>query len=84
MIASFSATNSFVAGRSLSSINGDSARGTVSFDVRIWGRVVFRTGGWTMRRRSVRILCEDLAVAISNGGRSGKMVGGGKQCRVGV
>ncbi|XP_015872567.1 uncharacterized protein At1g08160 [Ziziphus jujuba] len=86
--ASFSATNSFVGDRSLSSISRDNARGTVSFDVRILGRVVFRTGGWTMRRRIFRVLCEDLAVAISNsggGGRSsGKLVGGGRDCRVGV
>lgn len=80
--ATYSAINSYVDGRSVSSINGDRARGTVSFDVRVHGRIGFRSGWWRMKRRLLRVLCENVAVAVSSGGGSGKMVGGARDCRV--
>lgn len=81
--ATFSAANSYVDGRVVSSINGDRTRGTVSFDVGVRGRVGFRTGWWRMRRRFLRVFCENVAVSVSSsGGGSGKMAGGPRGCRV--
>ncbi|KAF3439434.1 hypothetical protein FNV43_RR17712 [Rhamnella rubrinervis] len=80
--ATYSATNSYMNGGSVSSISGDRTRGTVSFDVRVGGRIGFRSGWWRMRRRLLRVLCENVAVGVSSGGGSGKMVGGARDCRV--
>ncbi|XP_018829703.1 uncharacterized protein At1g08160-like [Juglans regia] len=83
--AAFSATATYVDRWVVNDISGDRARGSVSFSVIVGARVQFRTGGWRARNRLLRVLCEDLPVGISsNSSGSGTLVGGAKDCRVGL
>ncbi|GMN61171.1 hypothetical protein TIFTF001_030260 [Ficus carica] len=82
--ATFSARNSYVEDWVVRGISDDRARGTVNFHVRVWARVGFRTGGWRLRRRLLRVLCENVGIGISSNSGSGKLVGGPKECRVGI
>ncbi|KAL8201787.1 hypothetical protein R6Q57_010934 [Mikania cordata] len=65
-------------------INGDRARGTVDFNLRMVARVRFKAGVWWTRRRILRIYCPDLSVGVSANSSAGSMTGGSKHCRVGL
>ncbi|KAG2670673.1 hypothetical protein I3843_14G096000 [Carya illinoinensis] len=83
--ASFSATATYVHRWVVNDISGDRAGGSVSFSVIVDARVQFRAGGWRARNRLLRVLCEGLSVGISsNSSGSGTLVGGAKDCRVGL
>ena len=82
--ATFSARNSYVANWIATGLDADRRGGTVSFSFRIWARVGFRAGGWRMRRRLLRVLCENVGVGVSSASGSGKLLGGPRECRVGV
>ncbi|KAF5447433.1 hypothetical protein F2P56_032987 [Juglans regia] len=82
---SFSAADTYVDRWVVNDINGDRARGTVSFNVLVKAWVQFRAGAWRPRNRSIRVLCEGLAVGLSsNSSGSGMLVGGARDCRVGL
>lgn len=81
--ASFSAVNTYVDRSVVNDINGDRARGIVTFNMLLEARAQFRSGGWRLRSRWVRVLCEDLAVGLSsNNSGTGKLTGGTRECRV--
>ncbi|KAF5744908.1 protein YLS9 [Tripterygium wilfordii] len=82
--ASFSATNSYVDRWVVDGISADRARGNVSFNVKVVAVVNFRTGAWRARARVLRVYCRDVPVGITASSRSGKLVGGARECRVGV
>ncbi|PON78814.1 Late embryogenesis abundant protein [Parasponia andersonii] len=82
--ATFSAANSYVDDWVVKGIDADRGRGTVNFNVRVLARVGFRTGGWRLRRRLLRVLCENVGVGLSSSSGSGKLVGGARECRVGI
>ncbi|KAF4371055.1 hypothetical protein CsatB_028376 [Cannabis sativa] len=82
--ATFSAFNSYVEKSVVSGIATDRGRGIVNFNIRVLARVGFRTGGWRLRRRLLRVLCEDVGVGLSSTSGTGKLVGGGRECRVGI
>lgn len=81
--AAFSVADTYVDGWVVNDINGDRARGSVSFNVQVQARVQFRTGGWRVRSRYLRVWCQGLAVGLSsNSSGSGNLVGGARDCRV--
>ncbi|XP_062082558.1 NDR1/HIN1-like protein 10 [Humulus lupulus] len=82
--ATFSAANSYVEQSVVSGIATDRGRGTVNFNIRVLARVGFRTGGWRLRRRLLRVLCENVGVGVSSTSGSGKLIGGARECRVGI
>jgi hypothetical protein len=83
--AAFSAADTYVGTRVASDIVGERARGSVSFNVEVQARVQFRTGGWRVRSRWLRVWCQGLAVGLSsNSSGSGNLVGGARDCRVGL
>ncbi|XP_059430773.1 NDR1/HIN1-like protein 10 [Corylus avellana] len=81
--AAFSAVDSYVDRRVVNGINGDRARGSVSFNVEVEARVQFRAGGWRVRSRWLRVWCQSLAVGLSsNSSGSGNLIGAPRDCRV--
>uniref|UniRef100_A0A7N0V0Y1 Late embryogenesis abundant protein LEA-2 subgroup domain-containing protein n=1 Tax=Kalanchoe fedtschenkoi TaxID=63787 RepID=A0A7N0V0Y1_KALFE len=80
---SFAASGSYLNDRTLKALSADrSDDGVVGFEVRIFSRVLFDAGIWRIRRRLLRVFCDDLKIAIGSSG-SGNMTGGAKGCRVG-
>ncbi|EXB66199.1 hypothetical protein L484_001755 [Morus notabilis] len=73
--ATFSAKNSYVEDWVVKGISEDRGRGTVNFHVRVWARVGFRAGGWRLRRRLLRVICDNVGVGISSSSGSGKLAG---------
>lgn len=82
--ATFAAASSYVENWVVNGINGDRGRGSVKFTVRMLARVRFRAGSWWARRRVVRVLCPDLSVGLSSNSERGSLVGGSRECRVGL
>lgn len=82
--ATFSAANSYVESWVVKGVGEDRGRGTVNFNIRVLARVGFRTGGLRLRRRLLRVLCENVGVGLSSSSGSGKLVGGARECRVGI
>ena len=81
--AAFSAADAYLERRFVNDINGDRARGSVSFNVKVEARVQFRAGGWRVRSRWLRVLCQSLAVGLSsNSSGSGNLMGAPRDCRV--
>uniref|UniRef100_A0A7N0RHF0 Late embryogenesis abundant protein LEA-2 subgroup domain-containing protein n=1 Tax=Kalanchoe fedtschenkoi TaxID=63787 RepID=A0A7N0RHF0_KALFE len=81
--ASFAASGSYLNDRSLARLNRDRGDdGVVGFQVRIYSRALFNAGVWRVRRRLLRVLCDDLRIAIGSNG-AGNMTGGPKGCIVG-
>ncbi|KAL8210215.1 hypothetical protein R6Q57_006947 [Mikania cordata] len=66
------------------SINGERNRGAVNFNLRMMTRVRFQAGSWWARRRILRVYCPNLPVGVSANSSSGSLVGGSKQCSVGL
>ncbi|KAD6453352.1 hypothetical protein E3N88_08057 [Mikania micrantha] len=66
------------------SINGERNRGAVNFNLRMMTRVRFQAGSWWARRRILRVYCPNLSVGVSANSSSGSLVGGSKQCSVGL
>ncbi|KAL0369486.1 UNVERIFIED_CONTAM: hypothetical protein Sangu_0266700 [Sesamum angustifolium] len=58
--------------------------GNVGFNLRMVSSVRFKAKAWRTRRRFLKVLCGDLAVGIQSNGRSGTLIGGPRQCRVGI
>ncbi|XP_076921316.1 NDR1/HIN1-like protein 10 [Bidens hawaiensis] len=80
--AMFASVNAYVDGRD--GINEERSQGTVSFNLRMVTRVRFQAGSWWARRRVLRVYCPDLSVRVNANGNNGSLVGGLKQCSVGL
>ncbi|KAK4370632.1 hypothetical protein RND71_010107 [Anisodus tanguticus] len=59
-------------------------KGSVGFNVRMVARVSFKAGAWRARKRYLRVYCGDLLVAVALNKSSGNLLGGSRQCRVGL
>ncbi|KAK4375837.1 hypothetical protein RND71_006514 [Anisodus tanguticus] len=57
---------------------------SVAFNVRMVARVSFKAGAWRARKRYLRVYCRDLLVGVSLNKSSGNLLGGSRQCRVGL
>ncbi|XVE79175.1 hypothetical protein DITRI_Ditri14bG0036900 [Diplodiscus trichospermus] len=77
--ASYSVVDSFAEGKVVDAMNGERTRGEIKFNVKVIAEVAFRYGGWSGRRRFLRVWCNDVALT----GSSGKMTGGPKKCSLG-
>ncbi|XVF69242.1 hypothetical protein PTKIN_Ptkin11bG0065400 [Pterospermum kingtungense] len=77
--ASYSVVNSFVDGKVVDAMNAEKSSGEIKFNVKVESAVAFRYGGWSGRRRVLRVWCNNVALS----GSSGKMTGGPKKCSVG-
>lgn len=83
--ASFAAREGYVDPSIVNDINGDKTRGTVGFNLRVLARVRFSAGALHQaRRRWMKVLCEDVKVGVSSNGSAGKLLGGSRECRVGL
>ncbi|KAA8549938.1 hypothetical protein F0562_001622 [Nyssa sinensis] len=82
--ATFAASSAYVEGSVVNGINQDRARGTVGFSVGMVTSVRFKAGEWWARRRFLRVYCRDLTVGITLNNSGGTLVGGPKQCGVGL
>ncbi|XP_057955296.1 NDR1/HIN1-like protein 10 [Malania oleifera] len=82
--ASFAAQSVYVNERDANAMSADRRGGSVSFNVRVLSRVWFKTGAWRPRRRLLRVWCEGLSVGFSSNGGAGKLVGGPRECGVGL
>ncbi|KAF7805745.1 NDR1/HIN1-like protein 10 [Senna tora] len=81
--ATFSAVNTYVEKRIVDDMNGDKARGSIPFDVQVLASTSFRSGAWRLRTRVLKVLCRNALIGISsNGGTSGRLSGGAKDCQV--
>ncbi|XP_071736287.1 NDR1/HIN1-like protein 10 [Rutidosis leptorrhynchoides] len=80
--ATFASLSAYVDDRN--GINGDRARGTVNFNLRMVARVKFKAGAWWTRRRILRIYCPNLSVGVSGNSTNGSFTGGSKNCKVGL
>ncbi|KAL6966771.1 hypothetical protein U1Q18_032564 [Sarracenia purpurea var. burkii] len=85
MRATFAAASAYLDKKFVDGINGDmTSRSSVIFNVRMLARVRFKAGWWRARERFLRVYCGDLTVGISSNSTGGKLVGGARQCRVGL
>ncbi|XP_055835556.1 NDR1/HIN1-like protein 10 [Solanum dulcamara] len=83
--ASFATAGAYVDNRFFDMMNKErSRRGAIGFNVRMVARVRFKAGAWRARRRFVRVYCKDLSVGVGSKNSSGTLLGGARQCRVGV
>lgn len=82
--ATVSTLKSYVENWVVRDVNGDRDLSTVRFNVKVSSFAGFRTGGWRMRRRLIRVSCENVSVGFSSNGSSGKLVGGLRECFVGL
>lgn len=76
--ASYSVLNAYVDSKVVDGINGDKSRGETKYNLKVVAEFWFKYGGWSGRRRYLRVWCSDVAANFSNGA----MVGGAKKCRV--
>ncbi|WMV55990.1 hypothetical protein MTR67_049375 [Solanum verrucosum] len=83
--ASFATAGAYVNNRAFDQMNKERSRkGAIGFNVRMVARVRFRAGAWRARRRFVRVYCKDLSVEVGSNNSSGTLLGGARQCRVGL
>ncbi|XP_016466745.1 NDR1/HIN1-like protein 10 [Nicotiana tabacum] len=83
--ASFATSGSYVENRAFDGMNKERARSSaIGFDVRMVARVRFKAGSWRARRRFIRVYCKDLSVGVGPNKSSGNLLGGPRQCRVGL
>ncbi|GFZ20253.1 hypothetical protein Acr_28g0009580 [Actinidia rufa] len=83
--ATFSAAARYVDKKAADSILSDrTSRGSVDFNVRMVARVRLKAGSWQERRRFMRVYCGNLAVGLSSSSVGGTMVGGARECKVGL
>lgn len=80
--ATFASLSAYIDNRD--SINSDRNHGTVNFNVRIMARVRFKASSWWARRRILRVYCPNLSIGVSSNSNVGSLVGGSKQCSVGL
>ncbi|MFS7926428.1 putative Late embryogenesis abundant protein, LEA_2 subgroup [Helianthus anomalus] len=80
--AMFASLTAYVDGRD--GISGERSRGTVGFNLRMVSRVRFQAGSWWARRRVLRVYCPNLSVRVDGNGGNGSLVGGSKECSVGL
>ncbi|PSR89828.1 hypothetical protein CEY00_Acc30021 [Actinidia chinensis var. chinensis] len=83
--ATFAAAARYVDKKAADSINSDrTSRGSVDFNVRMVARVRLKAGSWRERHRFMRVYCGNLAVGLSSNSAGGTMVGGARECKVGL
>lgn len=83
--ASFATAGAYVDNRVFDQMNKERSRkDAIGFNVRMVARVRFRAGAWRARRRFVRVYCKDLSVGVGSNNSSGTLLGGARQCRVGL
>ncbi|KAG8644783.1 hypothetical protein MANES_11G165500v8 [Manihot esculenta] len=80
--AEFSAVDSYVDERVVNGINGDRARGSVGFNLRVVADVGFKVGRFRARRRLLRVWCDNVDIGLSANGGSGNLTAGSKECKV--
>lgn len=85
MKAGLAAVRTYVGGDAANGINGErSGNGNVAFNLRMVMSVRFKAGAWKTRRRYLKVFCGDLSVGVSSNSSNGTLLGGAKQCRVGI
>ncbi|KAH7561299.1 hypothetical protein JRO89_XS10G0208100 [Xanthoceras sorbifolium] len=84
LTAKFSIIDSYVDTKLVNDINAERARSTLTFNVKLEAIAGFRYGGWRTRRRLIRVWCNNVPVNVTSSSGSGSMVGGPRQCRVGM
>lgn len=82
--AKFAVVGSYIGNKALNGINSDRSGGSVKFDFRLEALARFKYRGWRLRRKWVRVWCDDVAVSLSSNNQSGNLVGGSKKCRVAI
>lgn len=82
--ATFAALSAYVDQKVGDRIAADRARGSVNFNVRMLARVRFRAGAWRARKRLLSVVCGDLSVTVSLSSNGGSLVGGSRNCKVGL
>lgn len=78
----FSAVNMAAGKKVVDDLNGNKAGGSIAFNVEVVASAVFRSGGWRMRTRLLKVLCRRVPIAISSNSTSGSLQGGAKDCQV--
>ncbi|KAK4440561.1 NDR1/HIN1-like protein 10 [Sesamum alatum] len=85
LTANFAAAGSFLDKPAVDGINSERGNnGNVGFNLRMVSIVSFKAKAWRTRRRFLRVFCGDLAVGVRSNGGSGTLIGGPRQCRVGI
>ncbi|XP_059314917.1 NDR1/HIN1-like protein 10 [Lycium ferocissimum] len=83
--ASFATKGSYVNNRVFDDMSKErERRGVIGFNVRMFARIRFKAGAWRARRRFIRVYCRGLDVGVGSGKSSGNLIGGSRQCRVGL
>ena len=68
----------------LNALNAERARGSVSFTVKLIARVSFKSGVWKARSRLLGAVCDNIALGLPSNASKGSLVGGSRECRVGL
>lgn len=85
MTAELAAVKAYLDGDVVKGINEERGKnGNVVFNVRMLMEVRFKAGAWRARRRYLKAFCGDLSVGVSSNATNGTLIGGPKQCRVGI
>ncbi|KAI9195290.1 hypothetical protein LWI28_013561 [Acer negundo] len=85
LTAKFSIIDSYVDAKLVNDLNSERTHGSVTFNVRLEAIAGFRYGAWRARRRLIRVWCNGVPVNVSSSsGGSGNLVGGPRNCKVGM
>ncbi|CAL0321819.1 unnamed protein product [Lupinus luteus] len=57
-------------------------RASITFDVQLLASASFHSGSWRFRSLLLKVLCEDVTLAISSKATSGNFIGGPRKCQV--
>lgn len=79
--ATFAAIGAYV---DVVAINAERMTGSVSFTVKVFARVSFKSGVWKARSRFLSALCNNIALGLPSNASRGSLVGGSRECRVGL
>ncbi|KAK1587167.1 hypothetical protein Q3G72_010284 [Acer saccharum] len=85
LTAKFSIIDYYVDAKHVNDLNSQRTHGSVNFNVKLEAIAGFRYGAWRARRRLIRVWCNDVPVNVSSSsGGSGNLVGGPRNCKVGM
>ncbi|KAL3518620.1 hypothetical protein ACH5RR_021209 [Cinchona calisaya] len=85
MTAELAVVKAYLDGDVVNGINGERGKdGNVGFNVRMLMGVEFKAGAWRTRKRYLKAFCGDLSVRVSGNSTNGTLIGGPKQCHVGI
>lgn len=82
--ATLAAIRAYVDASEINVLNEERAKGSVSFNVKVLARVNFKSGVWKARSRYLGAVCNNIVLGLPSNASKGSLMGGSRECRVGL